>query len=324
MTRRIIGITGICVLLIASSLFAEKNPAKPDFANDVTLRQVAIEALVVEINEDIEHNYGVEYTLESDEGENPSNVLDALDVRFPPELRPVSVPLFKRSTGGSQIGHINRLPGLGFNFVGMDANPGTVSGNIRLLMSEGKAKIRTHPIVVAVHGTKASIETVEEVPFQDISFTNKGEAYLDVKYEKVGVKLNVIPRVIDIPKRIVELDISDVNVSSVSSYVTLHQITRPLFAESTAKTRVQMKSGETLIIGGLKTEREVVRENRVPILGDIPLLGWLFKNHKKILEVTDTLFFITPHILEPDQSPILPFDFTHWTPLVLKEEIIEP
>jgi type II secretory pathway component GspD/PulD (secretin) len=205
---------------------------------------------------------------------------------------------------------------LGFSFLGIDTKPGQISGSIRVLLDEGKAQLRTHPIVVALNKTPAIIETVEEIPFQDVSFTNKGDPFLDVKYEKVGVKLEVTPTIRDLKRRIIELDIRKITVSSVTTYTTIHEVNRPVFAESTTNTCVEMKDAETIIIGGLKTRREVMREDRVPILGDIPILGWLFKSHTKYTEMKDTLFFITPHLLDPDSSPILPFDFVNGTLLL--------
>ncbi len=313
-----------CTVAILLSLpgipVAEEVAIRERFDNDVTLRQVAIEALMVEVNEDVERKYGINYTLNRDETKNEGNVFEGANVGFPFKSDQVYVPVFRDTRNGYTIDRISQLPGIGLNLVGIDIPPGQLSAQIRLLITEGKARIRTHPIVVALHGTTAKIETVEEIPFQDVTFTNKGDPYLDVKYEKVGVKLEVIPRVRDIEKGLIELEIKTINVSAVSQYVTIQQVNRPVFAESIANTTMELKSGETLIIGGLKTQREVTETNQVPILGSIPLIGWLFKNRTKEMEVKDTLFFITPHLLEPDQSPILPWDFVHGIPLTMKEE----
>ena len=310
------------VCLLYAGLLCGADSVIADFENDANLRQIAIEALVVEINEDTERKWGIDYTLNRNEAENPGSIIEGINMEFPFKADQVSVPDFidTKTGNGFVINRTNRLPGLGLSFVGLDIGPGEVSGKLRLLMNQGKAKIRTRPIVVAVNGTTAIIETVEEIPFQDVSFSGKGEAYLDVKYEKVGVKLEVVPTILDLKRRIVELNIKHVTVSAVSSYVTIKQVNRPVFAESTANTSMEMRSGETLIIGGLKTHREVKEENRLPILGSLPLIGWMFKNQTNVIQIKDTLFFITPYILEPEQSPILPFDFVNGIPLTAIHE----
>ena len=98
----------------------------PDFDNIADYRQVAIEALVVEINEDVARQYGIEYTMNRDDESNPGNVIEAFDVRFPFKADDVSVPIFTDTANGYQIGRISRLPGLGFSFLGIDTNSGQI------------------------------------------------------------------------------------------------------------------------------------------------------------------------------------------------------
>lgn len=303
----------VALVALCPSLVSAK-----DFSTDKTIRQIAIEALVIEVGEDDTRKIGIEYTLNRDETRRPGNELEAIDVSFPAGLSQVLVPNFSdtKSAPGFRINDVARLPGIGASFVGLKVGPGEVSGNIRALLSTGRAKVRTHPIVLAVHKTPAVIQTVDEIPFQNVSFNSKGGSFLDVKFEKVGVLLEATPEIIDLEKGLLTLHVKQIEVSSLTGFVTIQQVNRPVFAKSTTMTKVRMKSGETLIISGLKHQREVMREERIPIIGAIPLVGYLFKNEKKVLETKDTLFFLTPHILEPDEAPILPYDFIHGEPLL--------
>ena len=165
-------------------------------------------------------------------------------------------------------------------------------------------------ITVALHNTLVTIETVDEVPFQDVKYS-KGQSKLDVSYEKVGVKMRATPKILDLKKGRLRLDISELDLSSVTGYVTLQNVNRPIFAKSSAKTTIDITNGETFVIGGFKSERDVVKESGIPFLRRIPILGYLFKSEKKVQEKKDVLFFITPYILEPSVSPILPYDFEH-------------
>jgi len=283
-----------------------------DIHEDIQSRQIAIEAMVVEINEEYTRNLGLSYTLNRNEQNAPGNNLKAVDVRFPfnPDL--VKVPTFSDATGdlGYIVGFEQQLPGLGFNLSGMDVGMGQFSASLRALLLSGNAEVRAHTIAVAMNGTPVTIETVDEVPFQDVRY-DKGQQRLDVSFEKVGVRLRSSPTILDLQKGRIQLDIEELDLSSVTGYVTLQNVNRPIFAKSSANTTVEMTSGETFILGGFKIRREVVKESGVPFLRRIPVLGYLFKSEKKVQENKDVLFFITPYLLEPSASPILPYDFEH-------------
>jgi len=293
----------------------------PDFESDLDTRQVAIEALVVEINEEYTRNLGLSYTLSRDDAKGQGNNLKAIDVRFPfnPDL--VSVPTFGKigDTGDYGIVRSAQFPGVGVKLNGMNIGPAKLSAGLRALLNEGHAEVRAHAIAVALHNTFVTIETVDEVPFQDVKYDeSRNMTRLDVSYERVGVKLKARPIIKDLKKGRITLLINEVNLSSVSGFVTIQQVSRPLFANSSANTTVEITNGETFVLGGFKTKRDVVTESGIPLLRRIPILGYLFKSQKKVQENKDVLFFITPYLLRPGTSPILPFDFQHGKLLELK------
>ncbi len=302
----------ILLLLVLLGTIPVSSALAQDIRDDVQTRQIAIEAMVVEINEEYTRNLGLTYTLNRNEQNAPGNNLKAVDVRFPfnPDL--VKVPTFSDATGdpGYIVGFDQQLPGLGLRLSGMDIGMGQFSANLRTLLLSGDAEVRAHTIAVAMNNTPVIIETVDEVPFQDVRY-DKGQQRLDVSFEKVGVRLRSSPTIIDLAKGRIQLDIEELDLSSVTGYVTLQNVNRPIFAKSSANTTVEMTNGETFILGGFKIRREVVKESGVPFLRRIPLLGYLFKSEKKVQENKDVLFFITPYLLEPSASPILPYDFEH-------------
>jgi type II secretory pathway component GspD/PulD (secretin) len=110
---------------------------------------------------------------------------------------------------------------------------------------------------------------------------------------------------------VVTLEIDRLEVSSVSSFITQENIDRPVFNSSETSTKVTLNEGETLIVGGLKTRRVTKFEERVPILGSIPVLGWFFKSVEDVERDVDVLFFITPHILAPGENFLIPADFNN-------------
>jgi len=308
-------ITVVFVLLLLGTTAAQTSSLK----KDKNKRHIAIEAMVVEVSQEYTRNLGLSYTLNRNEDVAPNNNLKAMDVRFPfnPDL--VNVPTFSDADNdqGFDLGNTQQLPGLGISLSGMDIGMGTFSANLRTLLLSGNAEVRAHTIAVALHNTPVVIETVDEVPFQDVKYV-KGQHRLDVSYEKVGVKLRATPKIMDMAKERIELDIKELDLSSVSGYVTLQNVNRPIFAKSSANTCVKITNGETFILGGFKIKRDVVKESGIPFLRRIPILGYLFKSEKKVEENRDILFFITPYLLEPGTSPILPYDFLHGEYLQIK------
>jgi type IV pilus assembly protein PilQ len=251
---------------------------------DPSMLQIAIEALVVEVNENRSRQIGVDYNL---------------DVK---ELGKIAI----QNLASSQV------PGIGATMADVSvADLGSVTADLRLLLDAGEAAVRTRPVAVALNGTEVEIETVNEVPYQDVEFSN-GTSLLRVAWEKVGVRLKVLPRLHpEDPEHRIELDVQDIKVSSVSNFVNVREVSRPVFETSNAATRVMLHDGETLVIGGLKSKRKVTSENRVPFLGRIPLLGFFFKYQEQKTENTDIVFYLTPHVLAPGVNPVLPFDFTN-------------
>ena len=289
-----------------------------DFENDPNMRQVAIEAMIVEISEEQTRNLGLNYTLNrSDELDaEGNNNLSAVDFSFPFKPDSVKVPTFIDSE--NRVGSSSHLPGIGLSLKGMDIGMGSFTANLRALLSSGKAEVRAHTIAVALNNTQVVIETVDEVPFQDVKYDKHGRSTLDVSYEDVGVKLFAKPVIKDLKKKRLTLDISELNLSSVTGYENLQNVNRPIFATSNAKTKIEITSGETFVLGGLKTKRNVISESGVPFLRRIPILGYFFKSEKKVQENKDIFFFITPYLLQPSSSPILPYNFKHGEFLIIK------
>jgi len=312
----------VCKTALAEAPIEPSKPAgKPSTAtqaasapsNPELPRQIAIEGLVVEVGENMTRELGLEYSYNRSEARSPSSVLKGAMFRFPIPPRSVTVPNFVDTDSTFKIEQEDRELGLGVNIMGMDISRGVLGARLRALINTGDAEIKSQPMAVALENTKAIIETVDEVPFQDVKFLpNKPVPRLDVSFEKVGVKLEVTPTIENEKLRLVRLNIEKIEVSSVTRFITIRGVSRPLFAKSDASTEVVIPSGETLVIGGLKSQRDRRAISGIPFLQKIPLIGLLFRNTKVIKEQTDVLFFITPYILEPGENPILPVDFVHY------------
>ena len=159
------------------------------------------------------------------------------------------------------------------------------------LEAEGKGKIVSSPRVVTADQVKAIIEQGEELPYQ--AATSSGAT--NIQFRKANLKLEVTPQIT--PEGNVILDV-DVNKDSVG------RSTVAGFAIDTkhVKTQVVVENGGTVVLGGIFTQVDRDEVNKVPLLGDIPYMGNLFKNKQRISNRTELLVFITPKIVTERSS----------------------
>jgi type IV pilus assembly protein PilQ len=154
------------------------------------------------------------------------------------------------------------------------------------LEADGKGKIISSPRVITADQVKALIEQGEELPYQVA--TSSGAT--SIQFRKANLKLEVTPQIT--PEGNVILDV-DVNKDSVGRSTTAG------FAIDTkhVKTQVLVENGGTVVIGGIYTQTERDDVNKVPLLGDVPFVGALFRNTTRLSNKTELLVFITPKIV---------------------------
>jgi type IV pilus assembly protein PilQ len=157
---------------------------------------------------------------------------------------------------------------------------------ISALEAEGRGQIISSPRVITADQVKALIEQGEELPYQ--AATSSGAT--QIQFRKANLKLEVTPQIT--PEGNVILDV-DVNKDSVGRNTVAG------FAIDTkhVKTQVLVENGGTVVLGGIFTQTERNETNKVPLLGDIPYLGYLFQNRAKSINKTELLVFITPKIV---------------------------
>lgn len=283
-----------------------------EWQSDPGAFMIAIEILVVEINENRTRELGLNYGM----ARNGGSVLEGGSLLVGPPVRSTQVPTFSGDAlGRVDIGFEPRVPGLGVNLVGMDVNGHVLSARLRALLDQGEARITSRPVVLALHGTPASIAVGSEVPYQDVRVKGNHEEPI-VAFENVGVKMQIVPTVVDLTRGVIELDVRQIEVSSVSNFLTVRQVDRPIFETAETRTRITMHSGETIQMSSLKGRRSATRREGVPVLMHIPLLGRLFSSQEEVYESVDVLFFLTPHLVPPGRNLLLPFDFEHGQDLV--------
>lgn len=155
------------------------------------------------------------------------------------------------------------------------------------LEADGKGKVVSSPRVVTADQAKAVIEQGTELPYQVAAASGAST----LAFRKANLKLEVTPQITPEGGIVLDLDISKDNVG---------QITPAGFAIDTkhVKTQVLVENGGTVMIGGIYETSEQEDEYKVPLLGDIPVLGYLFKNRRTAQAKQELLVFITPKMLD--------------------------
>ena len=170
---------------------------------------------------------------------------------------------------------------------------------VDLLIHEGKARVLANPKIATLNGREASILIGSRIPFvvTGTVFAGGGAAPVQrIEKEEVGIKLRITPLIN--ADGYITTQITP-EVSSVVDYKGPNA-DLPVVATRQASTTVRLKDGNSVIIGGLLSEDKTTNVTKVPLLGDIPVLGYLFQHHSISTAKRDLVIEVTPHIM-PEQ-----------------------
>jgi general secretion pathway protein D len=165
--------------------------------------------------------------------------------------------------------------------------------------TEDRLKVISSPHILASNNKEAKFQIGRSEPILTNTYTTTGTTSPGVvegtiEYKEIGILLNVTPRISD--SKLVTMDIS-VEQSTVgkTSLGNLPEV--PFFPKKTAKTTLSILEGQTIVIGGLMEDKKETIKTGVPFLSKIPILGALFGYHTNALTKTETLLFLTPHVI---------------------------
>ena len=171
-----------------------------------------------------------------------------------------------------------------------------VSVALRMLGKVGKLDILSRPYVLASNNKEATITVGKEVPFITNSRTTEtGQTINTIQYEDIGIILKVTPHIN--PEGVVIMDVNPEISSLTGETVPISEtVNAEVFAKRSATSRVAVRDGQTIVIGGLMEDRKTKTVTKVPLLGDIPYLGALFRRTEMETSKTELLIFLTPHV----------------------------
>ena len=166
---------------------------------------------------------------------------------------------------------------------------------LEALEANNLADIQSSPKLVVRNGGVAAISTLTQVPFPKAKINQLGSnVATDIDFKPVGVKMNIIPMIAGTDSVILQIY---ADVSAITGFADTDPVVTPITSTRTAVTTVYLKDKYTLVIGGLKSVTKFQSETKVPLLGDIPLLGMLFRATSTQRSETTVEFHITPRII---------------------------
>lgn len=198
---------------------------------------------------------------------------------------------FRALTGGPTSGALN------FGFLGADWEV-----TLRAIAEGGKLEVLSRPTILARNNQQAVIVVGQQVPLITATrYDNFGNQINSITYENVGIILRVTPFITsdDLVEMIISPEISALSEQSVAiASGTNAAAAAPVINIRSADTVVVTPNGQTVVIGGLMQKSKMATESKVPILGDIPLLGHAFKRKVQNDAKTELLIFLTPYVIK--------------------------
>ncbi|MBU0518795.1 hypothetical protein KJ564_07640 [bacterium] len=234
-------------------------------------KQILIEVIVTEISRDALREMGLDWSFSGAEGSNP---------------------IFDFKTDHTAIEN----PGILYNYTEIGAEIGDYTldlmASLEALVQSGDAEIRANPRITTLNGRAAEISLVQDQYFIIQTSTSQTYQYNTLQSVSAGISLEIIPYCSDLGEITVML------TPSVGDVVGSGANDLPEISTRSAKTSIRVMDGETFTIGGLSLQKKKIRENKVPLLGDIPLLGYLFRFTREEFSDSEIVIFVTPHIID--------------------------
>jgi type IV pilus assembly protein PilQ len=165
-----------------------------------------------------------------------------------------------------------------------------ILARLNALVTERKARVITAPRITVIDGNEAQVNLGEEVPIPSIDSAGR----LTFTFKPIGVILRILPKVNR--DGLITTKVEP-EVSSVIEFLPTASGPVPRIATRKATTTVTVRNGESIILAGLIGTQERKTVLKVPILGDIPILGALFRSTTTSREETEVIFIVTPHIV---------------------------
>lgn len=245
--------------------------------------QVRLEAQIIEINTSAERDLGIQYwspTIGSSSGSGSGSDDD----------------LTRGSSGLFYVGENFKNSRGSFGWLGSHIS--NMNASLQALVTEGKARILSRPSITTMSGQKANILIGGRIPIP----TSAGDGQIAIDWREYGIRLNIEP-VVDAENKITSKVHAEVSTLDYGHSVTENDFSIPAIASREADAVINVRSGMTMAIGGLLNSQDGKTVTKIPLLGDIPIIGQFFRHTQKTRDNRELLILITPTLVS-DDTPV--------------------
>ncbi|MBL4763881.1 MAG: type IV pilus secretin PilQ family protein [Colwellia sp.] len=248
---------------------------------DIPVRQVIIEARMVTVKDNINEELGIRWGITDTDGQYATSgslggANSANEGLVPALADRLNVNLPVTSPAGALAFQVARL-----------ADGTILDLELSAMEKENKGEIIASPRITTANQKEAYIEQGVEIPYQEASSSGATAT----QFKKAVLSLTVTPHITPDNKIILDLVITQDTVSDVQSGQA------PAIDTQRIGTQVLVNNGETIVLGGIYQQAIISTVSKVPVLGDIPYFGWLFRNTNQFNEKKELLIFVTPRIV---------------------------
>jgi len=276
-----------------NTLFLQDTPDRLEEARklikqvDIPVRQVMIEARIVEATDNFGKNLGVRLGYNSNDQFSVGNSTRLFGNIGANTVGGVTMPANTPNVNLPSAGTAGAFSMLLFN----SSASKLLSVELTALETDSKGKIISSPRVVTSDQTEATIATGTEIPYQQA--TSSGAT--SVSFKSATLSLSVKPQITPDDNIIMDIKVNKDSVGQLYAGV-------PSINTNKVNTQVLVENGGTVVIGGVYQQQQNDGVNKVPLLGDIPILGYLFRSSAKLDNKSELLVFITPKIIKDAMS----------------------
>jgi type II secretory pathway component GspD/PulD (secretin) len=270
---------------------------------DTPPRQVEISARIFEVSHDFDFQYGAKTVINHIAADNTQAVASTFSARN-----------FVNAVSDPVVGNLSD-PGGAMKLMQVMRSAGiTLDLTFQALVNSGMVKVVAAPRMTVDSGETAFMQAGQELPVETAEIHRSDVVVTrQLVYKPIGVQLHVTPQATgtNSVKLHVVTSLSAVSGFSPlptmeSAFVPSQTLVNPIIDSREAITHVTIRDRNTLVIGGMKMIRKVSRESKIPGLGDMAFIEWLFKNERSQSQVNDLYFFVTPRLLTKDSPTAAP------------------
>jgi type IV pilus assembly protein PilQ len=269
---------------------------------DIPVRQVLIESRVVIANDDFSRDLGVRFGVTNVQKNGNNGVVSVTgtaigndtittsavsNVNATGQPFPVTLPSLNNRLNVS-LPVVNPAGSIGLAILGKNS---LVDLELSALQAEGRGEVVSNPRVITANQKEAVIKQGVEIPYQQASSSGA----TNVSFKEAVLSLKVTPQITPDDRVIMDLNVTKDSVGTIYAGV-------PSIDKREVNTQVLVENGETVVLGGIYEQTRSKNVTKVPLLGDLPFMGALFRTTSQVDDKVELLIFVTPKILKESLS----------------------